>query len=251
MGIKYSTGKTFIGTSGYNYNHWADGVFYPNNLKQNKWLEYYCKCFSTVELNVTFYRLPNESTFKSWYNRTGKNFVYAVKGSRFITHIKKLKDSQELLELFFSRAKLLKNKLGVVLWQLPPGLHKDERRLENFCQLLAKGYNFCRHAFEFRHKNWFCEQIYSILRYYNYGLCIAHSGRWPYENELTADFTYIRFHGGEVLYGSEYSKQELSEWANKIKKWLRNKIDVYAYFNNDAYGYAVKNALQLKELCNI
>jgi uncharacterized protein YecE (DUF72 family) len=236
-----------IGTSGYNYNHWR-GVFYPQELATNKWLEYYCKFFCTVELNVSFYRLPQESMFKSWYKRTPKDFVFAVKGSRFITHIKRLEDVEEPVELFYKRAGELKEKLGVVLWQLPPSMTKDEERLLRFCELLKKTdiAKDTKHAFEFRNKTWFCENIYRILKDYNYGLCIAHPNRFPYFEKLTADFIYLRFHGGEVLYGSEYSKEELITWADKVKSW--NQPLLFAYFNNDAYGFAVKNGLTFKEL---
>lgn len=246
--------KIYIGTSGYSYPHWR-GIFYPQDLSESKWLEYYSKFFSTVELNVTFYRLPQESAFLSWYKRTHEDFLFAVKGSRFITHVKKLKDVKESLKLFFSRAKILKEKLGVVLWQFPESFQyqvSSVKKLEDFLKTLShvtKSMSL-RHAFEFRHESWFYEEIYDLLRKYNSALVIADSNRWPQTEEITADFIYIRFHGGKSLYSSEYSKKELESWAKKIKKWVL-KRNVFIYFNNDAYGFAVKNAEQLKRILEL
>lgn len=240
----------FIGTSGYSYKHWADGVFYPPEVSSSKWLEYYCQFFNTVELNVTFYRLPKKETFKRWYERTPDNFTFALKGSRFITHIKKLTNCEESLKLFFSYAQELKEKLGVVLWQFPPNLHFERERIGNFCQKLKKdaiSKNISQ-AFEFRHESWFCSKLLNILKDYNFSLCIAHSKRWPYIEKTTATFVYLRFHGGEELYGSNYSDRELKQWADKSKHWLEEGKSIYAYFNNDAYGFAIKNALKFREL---
>lgn len=238
--------KIYIGTSGYSYPHWVD-VFYPEDLSQGKWLEFYAQHFNTVELNVTFYRLPQEKAFEGWYKKTPKDFLFVVKGSRFITHVKKLTDSEEPLDLLISRAKLLKEKLGIILWQLPPTLKADRRRLEKFLVLCSQ-FKVCRQAFEFRHQSWFVDEIYELLKKYNLALCIADSPTWPLVEEITADFTYLRFHGGKELYGSNYSDRELKNWASKIKKWQKKNLDIYCYFNNDAYGYAVSNAKTLKKL---
>lgn len=270
--------KIFIGTSGYNYKHWR-GVFYPENLAQSKWLEYYCKFFDTVELNVTFYRLPPESAFKSWYKRTPKDFKFVVKGSRFITHLKRLKDCRESLKLLIDRIKHLKEKNALILWQLPPRFQAEPKRLEKFCQdliLVTKSLSPTPHfVFEFRDRSWFCEEIYKILKKYNCALCYAD---YPFllvaseqrvannkqqinrKSQITnrqfkiikipetADFIYIRRHGATALYASNYSDKQLKEDAKQIKKWLKSGKTVYIYFNNDAYGYAVKNALYLKKL---
>ncbi len=239
-----------IGTSGYSYKHWGNGVFYPPKVPQRKWLEHYAKNFNSVELNVSFYRLPKRQTFESWYDRTPEEFVVAVKGNRFITHVKKLHDCQDPLDIFFKNASGLKEKLGIVLWQLPPNLHLNGERLEEFCKLLArdKTARKSRHAFEFRHQSWLCSEVYELLKEFNFSLCIAHSTRWPYEELIVADYVYLRFHGGETLYGSNYSDGELQGWASKARVWLDDKKDIYAYFNNDAYGYAVFNALKLRKL---
>lgn len=239
----------YIGTSGYNYPHWRGGVFYPEGLPPSKELEYYTKHFSTVELNVSFYRLPKRETFEGWKKRTPKDFIFAVKGSRFITHIKRLLDCEDALKTFFYNASGLGEKYRITLWQLPPGFKMDPERLQNFCYLSKKMAENVRHAFEFRHPSWFCPQIYRILEKFSFSLCIAHSKHWPCEEAITAPFIYIRFHGGEKLYSSEYSMEHLFEWAQKIKEYMKKGLDVYVYFNNDAYGFAVKNAKTLEELC--
>ncbi len=246
--------KYFIGTSGYSYNHWK-GVFYPEDLPSYKWLEFYSKYFKVVELNVTFYRLPKETTFKNWYRRTPEEFKFVLKGSRIITHLKKLKEIEEPLELFFERVKGLKEKLKVVLWQFPPGFKADVKKLEKFCKLLKKKANNIFHAFEFRNKTWFSANVYKLLKSYKMSPVIAD---WPFDlklkkkssNEiqvpLTADFIYIRRHGPGQLYSSSYSDKELEELAQEIKDLPKRIKEVYVFFNNDAFGYAVKNALKLK-----
>lgn len=243
-------GRVLIGTSGYSYLHWWNGVFYPLDVPQRRWLEFYAQSFDTVELNVSFYRLPKREAFESWHDRTPENFVFAIKGSRFITHVKKLKNCQEPLALFFDHADGLKEKLKVVLWQLPARLHVDTERLKDFCNMLKESETppNTRHAFEFRHESWFDDSVYDILKKYNFSLCVAHSNRWPCEEVTTTDLVYLRFHGGEILYGSNYAEEELQEWAGKARKWLEEGRDIYAYFNNDAYGYAVFNAGRFREL---
>ncbi len=250
--------RLFIGTSGWNYSHWQ-GVFYPPNLNQGKWLEHYTKFFNSVELNVTFYRLVQKKTFQNWYKRTPRDFYFVAKGSRFITHIKKLKDIQDSLRLFIENIAGLKEKLAAILWQLPPSFSrpeikfsggippaagkKDLSRLEPFLKLLNK--HKIRQVFEFRNESWFNQEVYALLKKYNACLCIAHSNRFPCIKEVTADFLYLRFHG-ESLYSSNYSDKELKEWANFAKQFKQK--DIFAFFNNDAYGYAVENALKFREL---
>lgn len=238
--------KSYIGTSGYNYSHWSDGVFYPEELSQSKWLEYYSQFFNSVELNVSFYRLPSKKTFENWYKRTPEDFYFIAKGSRFITHIKKLSDCKEPLGLFLENSSGLKEKLSCILWQLPPRLKRDLVKLENFLKLLEGSTKTTRQAFEFRNMSWFDKETYEVLKRYRVCLCIAHSHHWPCVKEITSDFLYLRFHGGEILYGSNYSEEELKEWADFVKS---TKIkEIFAFFNNDAYGFAVKNALRFKEL---
>jgi len=240
---------TFIGTSGYNYPHWWNGTFYPSDLPQKKWLEFYTETFATVELNVSFYRLPKKEVFEGWYRRTPKKFVFAVKGNRFITHIKRLKDCREPLSLLFDHALPLKEKFGVVLWQLPPRFKFQKERLEEFSVLLSTlpRSKHHRHAFEFRDESWFCNEAFRILEEFGFAFCIAHGSGLPFIEKITSDFVYLRLHGGELLYGSNYSDNELEEWARRIQDWRKKGKAVFVYFNNDAYGFAVKNAMALKK----
>ena len=235
--------RLFVGTSGWSYPHWQD-IFYPTGLSQGKWLEYYVKFFNAVELNVTFYRLVQKKTFENWYKRTPQKFYFIAKGSRFITHIKKLKNCEDSLDLFFENCSALKEKLAAILWQLPPSFKKDLKRLESFLRLLKK--RRIRQAFEFRHKTWFDKEVYALLKKYNACLCIAHSARFPCVKEITADFLYLRFHGQESLYSSNYSDKELKDWSVFAKQYKLK--DIFAFFNNDAQAFAVKNALVFREL---
>jgi len=241
---------TFIGTSGYNYPHWWNGVFYPSEVPQKRWLEFYANHFDTVELNVSFYRLPKKEVFEGWSKRTPKHFVFSVKGSRFITHIKRLKDCREPLSLLLDHGSPLKEKLGVVLWQLPPRFRFQKERLEEFCVLLSTlpRSKPLRHAFEFRDESWLCREALGLLEEFHFGLCIAHGSGVRLMEAVTSDFVYLRLHGGETLHGSNYSDKELRGWAEKIHHWEEKGKTVFVYFNNDAYGFAVKNAMTLKNL---
>ncbi len=234
-----------IGCSGFLYDHWRKN-FYPEDLSKNYWLEYYSKHFSTVELNVTFYKLPDRETFSKWYLSTTEGFVFSLKGSRFITHIKKLKDCAEPVEAFFSRALLLKEKLGVILWQFPPSLTLDLERLEDFIELLEP-YEM-KNTFEFRNKTWINKKVVDILKKKNVALCMADWPDFLDKLPLTANFVYIRRHGQEGSYATEYSKELLNKDAKRIKVYLRQKKDVFIYFNNDAFGYAPKNVSELVTL---
>lgn len=239
--------KIFIGTSGFSYKHWGNNVFYPKDLKQPDWFDFYTKNFNTVELNVTFYRLQGPSFFKSLKERAPKNFTFTIKGSRYITHIKKLNDFEEPLKRLIDNALPLQQSLKMILWQFPANYKIHLSKIEKFCEFLKKEYPKVKNSFEFRESSWFSKEIYDILKKYNFSLVIAHSENWPLREVVTANYIYIRFHGSS-LYASNYSDKEIMEWANKIKKWQKEGKDVYIYFNNDAKGYAAKNALKLKEL---
>ena len=239
--------RAYIGTSGYSYSHWGKGVFYPPGLPPGRWLEHYCQHFDSVELNVTFYRLPSEKAYTGWYQRTPERFLFALKGSRFITQRKRLKDCQEPLRLFFERAGQLREKLGIVLWQLPPNFKLNLVRLEEFSALLGR-LPPVRHAFEFREESWFCPEAFQILKRSRMGLCLAD---WPVFNAKKSedfDFIYVRRHGPGSLYSSCYSEEQLKRDAKKIKRWLGEGKDVYLFFNNDAEGWAVRNAGTLQAL---
>ncbi len=234
--------RYYIGTSGWHYNHWR-GRFYPEKLVKAKWLEFYSSCFSTVELNNSFYRLPSEAVFSSWRDSSPADFLFAVKASRFITHIKRLKDSQEPLDTFITRAKVLTEKLGPLLYQLPPNMHRNDEVLEAFLAVLPQG---LRHVLEFRHRSWLDEGVLAILRRYKVGFCIFDMPSLSCPLVATADFAYIRFHGKSELYSSFYSESELAGWAEKIAGLAANLGEFYIYFNNDAQGFAVQNAMSLR-----
>ncbi len=244
-GVKYGMKvKNFIGTSGFSYSHWK-GVFYPENLPGSKFLSFYAEKFDTVELNNTFYHTPHDSTIEKWVSQTPKGFVFSVKASKFITHVKRLKDAEESVGKFLEKAALFGEKLGVILFQLPPSLKKDLPLLKEFVSHLQEGR---RYTFEFRHKSWLSDDVYSLLAEKNIAFCISDTPRYPYAEVITADFSYVRLHGHTVLYASEYSKEQLVHYAELIKTNNEKGISFYVYFDNDFGGYAVKNATELKEL---
>lgn len=231
-----------MGTSGFVYDHWQHR-FYPQGLAKAKWLKFYATHFTTVELNNTFYRLPSEAAFATWHDSTPVNFIFAVKASRFITHIKRLRNSEEAVETFLGRAKLLGEKLGPILYQLPPNMHRDDERLASFLSILPKGMS---HVFEFRHESWLDEAVFKILHNYNIGFCVFDMPDLSCPLVATADFAYIRFHGSTGLYWSCYSDDELADWARKLAGLAVKLKAVYIYFNNDAEAFAVRNAVTLR-----
>lgn len=241
--------QLFIGTSGFSYPHWK-GIFYPNSLKPNDWLTYYSHHFNTVELNTTFYRLPSEKTLNRWCKATPSNFVFAVKASHFITHIKHLQQVDEPINNFLARISLLTPKLAPVLFQLPPSLPLSLEHLADFlrCMRSQMVIPTLRIVLEVRHPSWLVSQVFTLLNHYNVALCLADGAMLPVQAPLTADFVYIRRHGATSRYSSCYSSERLQEEAEQIRAWLTEGRDVYVYFNNDACGYAVQNALYVKEL---
>jgi uncharacterized protein YecE (DUF72 family) len=237
--------RVHVGCSGWNYKHWREGVFYPPRLPPKEWLTYYARFFDTVEVNATFYRLPRESSVARWVAQTPSEFVVAVKMSRYVTHVKRLRDLDESERLFYARIAPLfaSPKMGPVLWQLPPTFKRDDERLRNALEDLPPG----RHAFEFREASWFAEEVYQLLREHHVALVIGDDPRRPFQaHELTTDFTFIRFHAGRRGRNGNYSDSELDDWAERIGSW-REHVGVFAYFNNDWEGFAVRNALGLKE----
>jgi uncharacterized protein YecE (DUF72 family) len=239
-------GRIRIGCSGWNYAHWRNGVFYPPRLAAKEWLRFYARSFDTVEVNTTFYRLPRLSSVARWVAESPEGFTFAVKVSRYITHIKRLLEVPQHLPLLYERiAPLLRSpKLGPLLWQLPPTFKVDLERLAGALEHLHDGH---RHAFEFRHESWFCEEVYTLLREHRVALVI---GDRPEVNafqahELTAGFAFVRFHSGTRGRNGNYSHSELDEWADRLERWSR-EVDVFAYFNNDWEGFAVENARYLK-----
>lgn len=235
--------KVLVGTSGWNYPHWRS-IFYPPNLPERDWLTFYAQEFPVVEVNYSFYRLPKPSTYKRWGEQTPADFHFALKASRFITHIKRLKGVKKALSLFLENAESLGKKRGPILFQFPPSFRADLDRLEKFLELLPKDGQY---AFEFRHSSWFGKDIYALLQNSNVALVAADTPRFPYVEVQTADFFYLRLHGHEVLYASKYRATQLKEYAKKIRSWQK-RGDVFVFFDNDARGFAVDNALELKKL---
>ncbi|MBM4445929.1 MAG: DUF72 domain-containing protein [Chloroflexi bacterium] len=234
----------YIGTSGWHYEHWR-GFFYPDELAKPKWLDFYARYFNTVELNNSFYRLPSEKAFTNWRESSSRGFVFAAKVSRFITHIKRLKNVEEPMQNFLTQADFLRDKLGPFLYQLPPGMKRNDETLETFLAILPRQY---RHVFEFRHESWIDDGVFNILKECNAGLCVFDMPDFTCPVAATADFAYVRFHGSTGLYCSCYSDEELSGWAKKIAEMGKNLKAVYIYFNNDAGAYAVRNAKTLARL---
>lgn len=239
-------GKIYIGTSGYNYHHWKN-VFYPVGTPQREWLLYYSQHFNSIEINATFYRDFEAKVFAKWYATTDNNFSFAIKGPRLITHLKRLVNVEDNLKNFINHALHLQKKLSCVLWQYPASFVNSANnfhKLKNFLLILPSD---AKNVFEFRHESWFSGKVYDLLNKYNAGLVINNSLYFPQQEIITGNLVYIRFHGPQELYASEYRVKELENWANKILIWQK-KYDIFCYFNNDMGGYAVKNALELKKL---
>jgi uncharacterized protein YecE (DUF72 family) len=243
--------RAFIGTSGWSYKHWR-GVFYPAELRTTQWLSHYVEHFNTTEINSSFYHLPRKSTYDGWYRQTPPGFVFALKASRFITHIKRLHDVEESWNTFLERAWLLQEKLGPILLQFPPSYRataQNVERLEIFLRHVNRG-SPVRIALEFRDDSWFAAPAIELLRRYEAALVIPHSTRYPSppETTVTAPFTYLRFHGPEAMCASCYPEDQLRQWSITVRRFLDTATDVYAYFNNDIGGHAVSNARTLKRM---
>ena len=234
-----------IGCSGWVYDHWR-GRVYPDGLPQRRWLEHYATLFDTVEVNATFYRLPKRDTVAAWVDGTPPGFLFAVKASRYLTHVRRLRDLGAGLERFYARLEPLVGtpKLGPVLWQLPENFHRDDERLAGALERLPPG----RHCFEFRHESWFRPDVYALLREHGAALVVGDTPERPFQaHDLTAGWTFVRFHHGRRGRRGNYSDRELEEWAGRLAAW-RARADVHAYFNNDWEGFAVRNALALRKL---
>jgi uncharacterized protein YecE (DUF72 family) len=237
-----------IGCSGWNYPHWRERV-YPQGVPPRRWLAHYAELFDTVEVNNTFYRLPRREAVAAWVTESPPGFLFAVKASRFLTHMKRLTDMGQGVRRFYERIEPLVRspKLGPVLWQLPENFHRNDERLASALPALPPG----RHCFEFRHPSWFCQEVYALLRDHGVALVIGDHPERPFQtHELTADWTFVRFHHGTRGRGGNYSERELETWAERIAGW-RGHTAVYAYFNNDWMGYAVKNGLLLRKLVGV
>ncbi len=234
-----------VGCSGWNYRDWR-GTFYPAGLPPARWLEHYAARFATVEVNATFYRLPSRDAVARWVEQTPEGFVFCVKGSRYLTHIRRLRDTGQGLERFYERIEPLvaAGRLGPVLWQLPERFHRDDERLDRWLSALPAG----RHALEFRHPSWFVGEVEALLRAHGAALVVADRPGLDFQTHaLTAPWTFVRLHHGHRGRRGNYSATELEEWARRLRGWARER-EVFTFFNNDWEAFAPRNAAQLARL---
>lgn len=239
-------GRIYIGTSGYSYKHWKE-VFYPKGLAQAKWLPFYAEHFNTVEINATFYRHFGKHVFENWNSLTPDGFNFTIKGPKTITRDKRLENVEEELTRFMESAQGLGEKLGVMLWQLPPSFKQDEenlKRLKAFLELLS---TTIRQVIEFRHPTWVNDEIFALLNSHHVGWVAAESKRYLSVEKVTGGTAYFRYHGPRELYASSYSNDELNQLAQKMRDYAKTN-DVYCYFNNDFHGYAIENG---RYLCSL
>ena len=237
-------GKIHIGTSGWHYGHWL-GTFYPKDVAREHFLSYYAERFHTVEINNSFYRLPARKTFEQWWDTVPDGFIFAVKASRFITHMKKLKDPEPSLATFLERIEGLQVKLGPILFQLPPYWGRNLERLKSFLLALPGDY---RYVFEFRDPSWFQGEVYDVLAEHGAAFCIYELAGLQSPVELTTNFAYIRLHGPGDAYSGCYGTEALNWWADTLSRWAGEGKEIYCYFDNDELGYAARNAAELQEL---
>jgi uncharacterized protein YecE (DUF72 family) len=249
--VRARGGAILIGCSGWNYDHWRNGVYYPPGLPARAWLSFYADRFSTVEVNASFYRLPRRETVARWKTGTPDEFVFSVKVSRYLTHVKRLRDTGTHIAVLMERIEPLLGspKLGPLLWQLPATFRRDDERLAATLADFPLG---VRHAIEFRHESWFADEVLDLLRARKVALVIADgpAGRAFQRQELTADFAYVRLHHGARGRRGNYSPSELEDWADRIASWARTG-DVFVYFNNDWEGFAPANAERLRALLGV
>ena len=245
-----------IGCSGWNYQHWR-GRFYPSEMAAREWFDYYARVFDTVEINNTFYRLPASSTFAAWRERAPANFLYAIKASRFLTHLKRLRDPEDPVLLLFGRACQLQDHLGPVLYQLPASFHRDLTRLDDFLAVLPRtlgelggtpAQQTIKHAIEFRHPSWYVTETASVLRAHGAVMCLHDKLGSAVFEPLDWPFLYLRFHGPGGQYFGRYDRPRMQYWADVLAGQWRAGRDVFAYFNNDPEGMAVINAQELRSL---
>jgi uncharacterized protein YecE (DUF72 family) len=243
-----ASGAVWIGTSGWSYEHWGK-TFYPDQQPAREHLVFFASQFRTVELNSTYYRLPERRTFEQWRRAAPDGFLFAVKASRYLTHMRKLKNPREPLQRLLDSAGGLAEKLGPVLFQFPRQWQADRDRLVSFLEAL-RAHPDQRYAFEFRHQSWLNGDVYELLRDVDAALCLPIGWGIPLDVQLTASWTYLRFHGGQ--HGVAFEDGELGKWAERIRCWREQGIDSYSYFNNDTLWQgrpaAIDNARRLREL---
>lgn len=235
--------RAWIGTSGFEYRHWADS-FYAGVPRQ-RWLEAYATVFDTVELNATFYRLPKPEAFTSWAARVPDGFRFAVKASRYLTHVKRLHEPAEPIERMWTRARRLQDRFGPVLYQLPPRWRPNLQRLETFLDALPKDHP---QAIEIRDPRWYVPELRRCLADHGVALCLHDMVGSATDAEAAGPFVYVRFHGAGSRYGGRYPGQRLAAWADRIASWTADGLEVWAYFNNDIGGHAPRDAARLREM---
>jgi uncharacterized protein YecE (DUF72 family) len=237
-----------IGTSGWSYQHWKQ-LYYPLDLSEAKWLEFYAETFKVSEINTSFYHLPKQATTKGWSGRVPKDFKFCPKMSRYLTHMKKLNDPEESMERFFDAFMPLKRKTGPVLIQLPHMVKFNAAKAENLYRLCKKSYAYYTFAMEVRHESWMTEESIALMKKYNIAFVISQSGSaFPYAEFVTAQHIYVRFHGPGALYASKYTTEHLQKFAELFLNWQKQGHSVWAFFNNDIGGHAITNAKELQEL---
>ena len=244
-GREIASGRAYLGTSGWNYDHWAE-PFYCGRPRKD-WLRYCAERFTAVEVNATFYRLQTRETFRRWGEETPRGFRFAIKANRYLTHNKKLAEPLPAILAERERASALGDKLAAVLWQLPHNLHRHIERLEGFARALHR-WRSVRHAIEFRHASWFDTEVAECLARHRIAVCQSDAADWPLWDAVTTDLVYVRLHGHAATYASGYSEAELRAWAAKLQHWLVEGREVHVYFDNDAYARAPVDALRLIEL---
>jgi len=247
--MKNTKAEIHIGTSGWSYKHWKN-IFYPEGLKTTDWLGFYAQFFNITELNTSFYHLPKPETTKGWAKKVPPGFMFCPKMSRYLTHMKKLNDPEESFAQFFEVFTPLKRKLGPVLIQLPPALRFHADKAEHVYKLCKKQYAYYKFAMEVRHASWLEKESLDLMKKYNMAFVIAQSGTaFPYAENITAQHIYVRFHGPQQLYASSYSEEQLLNFATLFKQWKNEGHSIWAFFNNDVFGYAFENAKRLIQLC--
>ncbi len=245
--INHRSSTVRIGTSGWHYKHWI-GRFYPEKMHTEDWLGFYSQHFDTVEINNTFYHMPREQTMVNWHDKVPPNFLFAVKASRYITHIKKLHNTAEEVGRFFALTDLLQDRLGPILYQLPPNLHKNLARLDEFIESLPRRDNA---VFEFRDKSWYDQETFDLMNQRGVALCVHDMGDKAPPRLVTGRMAYVRFHGTDGRYAGNYPDHMLHDWANWLKALVPHVHAIYAYFNNDVSGHALNNARTLKQIMGV
>jgi uncharacterized protein YecE (DUF72 family) len=238
--------RLYIGTSGWNYKNWKDDFY--KGVPQKKWLQHYASQFDSVEVNATFYRQLKEDTYRKWLDETPESFTFAIKGTRYATHVKRLKNPEDSILKQRDNVAPLEPKLCAVIWQLPAAQHKDVDRLRDFAESLSRNWPHTAHTVEFRHESWFDEEVASLLEENGLANCLSDAPDWPMWDRVISGVAYVRLHGHTELYRSEYSEEDLARWAERIRGWLGQGKSVHVYFDNTDGNHAFRNGFRLREM---